>query len=252
MSHSPAWLHRWPFGDRLTEHTGDKRLHNSTASFHGFLLNPWLCLPSNSSARIIQGSPRRLEWQFWEVGQWWVTQRFCDNNGAKKNPSWYFLQFCSRFYSLSVLAIYNLINLQNRSWRFALLVSSRVGHFRQQNIPPAAGLRMWHHSWGLELKSKHWSLHFVFMFFMYEVVTDWISFLCYYLSNNFMGILCSGIVFCHLKFRNTVKAPYNFPVESSAPAREDNPLYAAYVGFIFIFGHIKIFIHSSALWIWTM
>lgn len=79
-----------------------------------------------------------------------------------------------------------------------------------------------------------------------EVVTDWISFLCYYLSNNFMGILCSGIVFCPLKSRNTVKAPYDFAVESSAPAREDNPVYAACVGFIFICGHIKIFIHSSA------
>lgn len=61
-----------------------------------------------------------------------------------------------------------------------------------------------------------------------------------------MGIVCSGIAFCHSKFRNTAKDPCYFSVESSAPAKEDNPAYAVCVGFVFICGPIKIVILGSA------
>lgn len=61
-----------------------------------------------------------------------------------------------------------------------------------------------------------------------------------------MRIVCSGIVFCYSKFRNTVKDPYYFSVESSTPTREGNPEYAVYVGFILIHDPIKPVILSSA------
>lgn len=179
---------------------------------------------------------------------------------GKKNPSWQGTEWEEVLSAVFVLGFILSLPWQLVTWSICRtgagglpsLVSSVCWTFLATEYSPS--------SWAEDVASflragteaQTLISSFCLYVFIYEAVRDWISFLCYYLSNNFMAILCGGIGFCHLKFRTTVKAPYNFPVESSAPAREDNPVYAAYVGFIFIFGHIKIFIHSSASWIWTM